>query len=221
LAGINAEIIAKPQPIPQFDTEDYVFQPTRVAGNDTPIADPPPAGEEDTPFDMVLSSVDYWALSLKPPGTPGFIAFETVQFLPEEEGIGVPYDVNTSMILWESEQLNETMFSWTGYIFDDLSNGYDAQTIEFDAAAKRLLLNVESTDIPVRDNFFEQGKLVISLHRSDSVPYIRAGSADRDKLSKGLVVLLIDKMGNAHKRRINFLAPDRVGRRNRLVHTQF
>lgn len=148
------------------------------------------------------------------PGAEG-TTFETLEFLPVDGTT-----INTSTIRWESEQLAETMFSWTGYIFQDPKKPADISKIKFDETEKNVLKE-ENLDIDVDQSRYEQGTLVISLHRSDGIPYIRATDPSRAKLSRDLAVLLIDKRGNVHKRRIAFLPSDVVGSRNRLDHSLF
>lgn len=125
------------------------------------------------------------------------------------------------MILWESEQEAETFFSWTGYIFDDPSVAGDVDKIKFDEAVEYVVNDAESLDLTVNMSVFESGKLIISLHRTDYAPFINAGNSDRDKLYRPLVVSLLDKLGNIHRRRISFLSEGTIGRRNRLVHTLY
>ncbi len=135
--------------------------------------------------------------------------------MPSKPGSDV---INTSIILWESEQVEEKMFSWTGFIFDDPEVIGDVSKVHFDEALKDVMGADHSLDIDVNMDLFETGKLIISLHRLRGLKFIPKGHPARDKLTGTLAVLLIDKQGNAHKRRISFLA-EGPGRRNRLMHT--
>lgn len=92
--------------------------------------------------------------------------------------------------------------------------------IKFDEAVE-YVVKAEPLDLPVNMSVFESGKFIISLHRSDRVPFVNAGNPDRDKLYRSLVVSLLDKLGNIHRRRISFLSEGTIGRRNRLVHTLY
>jgi hypothetical protein len=208
---INEKVDITPLAIPRLEAEDYTFKRVRVDGGSAGPTDP-----EDDDFDFHLRTVDYWTLSYsgRPGGIEG-VAFETMELLPVEGK-----EINTSTIRWESEQLAETMFSWTGYIFQDPQKPADIKKVKFDEVGKNVVKG-ESLDVDVNSTFFEHGKLVISLHRSDRVPYIRATDKPRAKLSRDLAVVLIDKRGNAHKRRISFLAPNVVGSRNKLVNALF
>ncbi len=218
LARSEGLINVTPKQIPQFDVDDYEFTVARANGSgDDPSVRPPAENTADDPFDFHFLTVDYWSLAFRPRNTLVTVPFETLEFLPDDDS-DVYTSTNTSMILWESEQLAETYFSWTGYIFDDPLVEKDTSVIKFDSAVKDIVKSVASLDVEVNAQKFSSGKLVISLHRHDDIPYVRSGNLSRDKLYQELRVLLIDKQGNAHKRRINFLYEGQVGRRNRLEH---
>ncbi|MFS2161301.1 hypothetical protein ACCD10_28735 [Pseudomonas sp. Pseusp122] len=216
-----SKITVNPVQPPNYDRDHYPIEAVRVlGGGGNPPVEPPSPGPDDPHFDFDLQTIDYWKFGCRHPRTNEPMKFKTLEFLPESDGA----KINTSMILWESEQMAEIMFSWTGYIFQEMGKDPQAdaprpQKITFDDAINVVVGN-ESLDISVHTTF-EQGKLVISLHRSDRIPYIRRGNAARDKLSKDLIVLLRDQQGNAHKRRISFQSPGTTGRRNRLAHTLY
>jgi len=214
-ADQNAKIEITPRATPRFQAEDYKFERVRVDGGAAAPGDP----EEDD-FDLHLRTIDYWQLTYKgSPTLPG-VDFETLEFFSVDGARDTNTSISTSTIRWESEQLAETMFSWTGYIFYDPQKGGVPDKVKFDEALADMI-KYETLDIAVRPSGFEPGQLVISLHRSDRIPYIRRGDQSRDKLSRDLAVLLIDKRGNPHFRRISFLLPSTVGDRNRLQHTLF
>ncbi len=217
---VNSKVEISPRRLPTFDTRNYTFIPRRALGlGGDPSVDPPvggpPEGPDDDAFDFQFETIDYWTLSAINPDTQQWVGFETLKFLPSRPGSDV---INTSIILWESEQEEEVMFSWTGFIFDDPAVIGDVSKVHFDDALQDVMGDVHTLDIDVKMSVFETGKLVISLHRLRGLKYIPEGHPARDKLMGGLVVLLVDKQGNAHKRRIGFLA-EGVGRRNRLMHT--
>jgi hypothetical protein len=197
--------------IPQFSEADYKFGRSRVDGGSGNPGDP-----EDDDFNLHLRTVDYWSLEYtgRPGGIEG-VKFLTLEFLPIDGE-----ETNITTIRWESEQLAETMFSWTGYIFVDPETPADNGKINFDQTAKDVMSRA-NLDVEVNQGFYDQGKLVISLHRSDNVIYVRPTNPSRVKLSRSMAVSLIDSRGNTHKRRISFLAPSVVGARNRLMHTLF
>ncbi|WP_157061557.1 hypothetical protein [Pseudomonas sp. P97.38] len=211
---VNNKIEITPLAIPQFQPSEYQFERVRVSGGSGAPEDP----EEDD-FDFHLRTVDYWSLRYSGDLSLRGVPFETVEFISVDNA-DVYLTPQTSTIRWESEQLAETMFSWTGYIFDDPQRNEPVDKVKFDSALKDIVKD-ESLDISVSQSNFEKGLLVITLHRSDRIPYVRRGNSARDKLSRDLAVVLIDQRGNPHKRRISFLPPDTMGNRNRLVHTQF
>lgn len=213
-SDINKVIEITPLAIPQFQPTDYDFTRVRVDGGSGNPGDP-----EDDDFDFHLRTVDYWKLRyVGNIGLPG-VNFETLEFISIGGG-DIHRSASTSTIRWESEQLAETMFSWTGYIFRDPLKDKPVNKVKFDSSLKHVV-KAESLDIDVNQSQFEQGLLVISLHRSDRIPYVRQGDISRDKLSRDLAVILVDQRGNPHHRRISFLPPSNVGDRNRLIHTQF
>jgi hypothetical protein len=219
------KITVTPVRPPNYDTKNYSIELIRVLPKHGPHGEPsvdrPTPGPEDDPFDFVLQTIDYWKFSCQHPTNPNeTMSFMTLEFLPESDSD----KINTSMILWESEQLAETMFSWTGCIFREIKKPSEDPVppplkISFDDVVKDIVRK-ESLSVDVDNAVFEQGKLVISLHRSDRIPYIRRGNTARDKLSADLIVLLRDQQGNPHYRRISFLAAG-TGRRHRLMHTLF
>ncbi|KPW47695.1 hypothetical protein [Pseudomonas syringae group genomosp. 3] len=238
LEDINSLVQITPRQLPQFDKFNYIFVPTRATGaGGNPLPEPPPAGDPDDPFDFELKTVDYWALSVRYPDTGQWVKFETLEFLAviDSQRPNEAAKRRRSMILWESEQAAEIMFSWTGYIFDDAAVKDDARMIGFDTQLEKLLNKDTYLTVPVKATEFETGKLVISLHRTYPVVFIPASpppppptppnplpeAPARDYLSGSLAVRLLDTQGNVHKRMISFLPQGQVGRRNRLQHTQY
>ncbi|WNW10756.1 hypothetical protein RRX38_06165 [Pseudomonas sp. DTU_2021_1001937_2_SI_NGA_ILE_001] len=223
---LHGAVTITSQSTPAFHPDYYKFERKRVDGGSAG----PGAPEEDD-FDYHLRTVDYWTLSYSPPSM-STVRFETLEFgaeNPEDE-------INRSMVAWESEALWEEMFSWTGYIFDDpQSAADDSAHVQFDDDLEKLVKGSEESNdernfpIDVDRSFFQPGSLVITLHRSDRVAYVPASSSEqsvplspvRDKLSRPLMVVLRDRQGNVHKRRISFDAPANLGHRNRLNHVEF
>jgi len=214
----NNKIEVTPLSMPVLDPSAYTFVRLRVDGGGGNPGNPGEGDPEEDDFDYHLRTVDYWKLSYT--GRPGEAgtSFETVEFLPSDDTNPLP---STSMVRWESEQLAEKMFSCTGYIFQDSNAPSVDEYVSFDIAVKDILRGFESHIVKVNKSVFEKGLLVITLHRSDRIRYVRPGDKSRDKLSRDLAVKLIDKNGNAHFRRIAFLPSSIPGDRNRLVHTLF
>ncbi|MBO1542161.1 hypothetical protein [Pseudomonas sp. OA65] len=210
----NAKIEIRPLGIPHFQYEDYAFKRARVDGGAALPGEP----EEDD-FDLHLRTLDYWKFAYT--GNVGLAgtAFETLEFVSVDAN-DVHTSISTSTIRWESEQMAETMFSWTGYIFKDPLKEEALGNVKFDDALVNVVKN-ESLEVAVVETHFDEGQLVITLHRSDRIPYIRRGNQSRDKLSRDLLVKLVDKRGNPHFRRISFLPSSIVGDRNKLDHNLF
>lgn len=209
----NSKIQLTPLTIPELSEADYTFERRRVDGGS---GGPTPGGDPDDDFNFHLRTVDYWALAYtgRAGGIQG-VKFLTLEFLPIDGK-----ETNITTIRWESEQLAETMFSWTGYIFVDPKVPTTNDKINFDQVSKDVM-NRANLDVKVNQDSFEHGTLVISLHRLDNVIYVRPTDKSRAKLSRSIAVSLIDSRGNTHKRRISFLAPGVVGARNKLTHTLF
>lgn len=227
----NSEVIIISRPIPGFGDDHYSFKVVRVQGDQIPTPTPPPEGESDYPFTLVYRSTDYWLLGLRYNNASEYVRFEVLKFMPWRVGEDVE-ELNISTILWESEQSAEEVFSCTGSIFLDKCAVIDPNQspdpcvahapgkVLFDEGLKRVINDIESLDIDVVMTAFEAGKLVISLHRFDNIPFIKAGDPNRDRLYRPLGVWLHDEQGNIHKRSIHYL-PDGVGRRNRLTTTNW
>jgi hypothetical protein len=216
IVDVNETIELTPLAMPVLNPDAYTFERVRVdggSGGSGPGDDP-----DEADFDFHLRTIDYWKLRYNgTPGAPG-TTFETLEFLSSDGTTAAPA---TSIIRWESEQLAETMFSWTGWIFQDSNASTVDENVRFDIADKDIVNGKESLIVKVYEPEFEKGLLVITLHRSDRIVYVRAGDKSRDKLSRDLAVKLIDRNGNAHFRRISYLPPSVPGNRNRLVHTLF
>lgn len=212
IADTHSTVELTVRPNPDLKQADYTFERVRVDGGSSA-----PGAPEDDDFDFHLRTVDYWKLqyvgSFDDPGT----TFETVEFVFQDNDIHI--SPSRSMIRWESEQLAETMFSWTGYIFRDSEDETVNEKVVFDQALDTIVSEYESLDIDINSMIFEKGQLVITLHRSDRVVYKKAGETNRDKLSRKMQVELIDKRGHIHRRQINFLEGSGPGRRNKLIHT--
>ncbi|WP_460141443.1 hypothetical protein [Pseudomonas sp. S2_E01] len=205
----NSRIYVTPNPQPTYIDDDYKVSRTRVDGGS---GGPGPGENEDDDFDFHPITEDYWKFEyVGRPGMPG-TAFETLEFLPVN-GL-----TNTSMVRWESEQLYERYCSWTGWYFEESRQG-STRKIKFDEVTKNVIEGL-SLDIDVK-NVFEVGKLLITLHRDKRVNYVRPTNPERIKLSRPLVLKLVDKRGNPHFMQIDFLPPSIVGHRNRLVRTLY
>ena len=208
---VNSKVVITPLAIPTFVDDDYTFKRVRVDGGSGPPGGTPGNGPDQDDFDFHFRTIDYWSLVYT--GKPGFAGadFETMEFLSDDGK-----QINISAIRYESEQLNERYCSWTGSIFLDKQKEAVVKKILFDQATKVVIKN-ESLDVDVNQTHFVSGSLVISLHRSDRINYVRDTVPERAKLSQPLRVVLIDKNGNPHRRIIDFLPVSVAEDRNHLV----
>jgi len=203
----HSRIEVIPKDVPDASAFQYTWQRVRVEGG---VGGPQDPG--DTDFDYYLRTVDYWQLNVV--GS----RFETCQFLPLRASDD---PVNTSMIRWESENRQEIMFSFTGYIFRDTLEPLESN-VQFDDDLHTLLGNRPELQTSVDRGRFETGSLVITSHRVSDFPWQgpdRAGP--RDRLSRGLAVVLRDRQGNPHYRQIHFRPSDQIGHRNYLEQLLF
>jgi hypothetical protein len=172
-------------------------------------------GQDD--FNYFLDSVDYWRLSYKkPPLYP--VAFSTL----EMEG-------NVSTIQWESEYLEETFFSYTGFAFYPQryrGNDEPPAGLSFDVYYRMMLTALDVS--PVAEDFPgdvkpSPGELIFSLHRVPDMPYWHDGLAGGDKmkmyrehLDPPVVFVLLDEEGNRHRLQVSFPSSSIDDSRNQL-----
>lgn len=173
--------------------------------------------EGDDDFTFFLDSVDYWR-----------IAYRRASLYP------VPFatlrvEANASTIRWESEQLDETFFSYTGYAFHPFRSDFSGieqrpTHLTFDTSFHRLLGKVPSS--PARE-LLEAGKepspgqLLVSLHRVADMGFWYDGMAEgkpywmfRALLDGPVTFSLRDVEGNRHRLRVSFPAPSVIDGRN-------
>lgn len=188
---------------------DYTFRDDRVAGGGkegqgrptSPGWDPLPPGEND--FDYFLKTTDYWRVGYKREGIRDLL-FTRCHF----EG-------RQSLVQWESQYDNETMFSCTGHAFHVFAPGEEGkpenrEILFDDALAKRAT--------PVLKKVYEEaedpvsGQLMLTLTRLDNLR--RSTATDLLALNDiSIVADLLDLEGNRH--RLSFrIAPDN---RNKLL----
>lgn len=203
----NSKIVITPLAAPDFIVSDYTFERVRVSGGGGSTPERP-----DDDFDFHYRTVDYWKLSyIGNMHRPGSL-FVQLMFLSTDKALK-----NRTSIRWESEQLWETMFSWTGSIFQAPGKP-NVKRIDFDQSIDEIV-KTEALHVPVDQSSISAGQLVITLHRSDRVDYVRKGHSARVNLDKSLLVSLFDKKGNAHKLEIAFAPTHQTGNRNKLVLT--
>lgn len=185
-----------PQEPPVTNVGHYEFKPRRVAGGGN---NPP----EQDDFDYFLKTTDYWYLNYL--GDDGrSVLFAKCVFLS-----------NRSTVQWESDQLNEHMFSYTGYVFNETGEESEAQSISFDTELMaRHIPNLRPKTELVPGNPVGKGRLMFALNRTDDVAY-----KHRTPLEGGVKLRLLDLNGNEHLLEVGFPAKSVADSRNKLLIT--
>ncbi|VVO42903.1 hypothetical protein [Pseudomonas fluorescens] len=198
---------------------DYKFERERVyqdpLGHDEPDDQNNPNRDV---FSYYRQSTDYWRLNyLRLRTYP--VGFATL--LMEQ---------NISTIQWESELLEETFFSYTGYAFNpanyENSDSPAPEGLSFDVY-QRGLMNARGKTLKTSFDGNKRpspGQLIVSLHRTDDVKYWHDGMAGgeehkryRKLLDGGVKCVLLDEEGNRHPLQISFEAPTLADSRNKLI----
>lgn len=184
------KITPVPPPTPHIDHYQLVRKRVDGGGGDDP--------DSDYDFDWFLKTTDYWALMYRRDGQVG------VDFLTAE----VPE--LRSIVQWESAAPNETMFSYTGYAYNDPVKPSDGSLMHYEP------LLVENLGIPVKTEMepgtsLAPGKFRIGLFRCEHSDGIKQSA--RVKLHplrfQKMKVYLTDDEGNHHKVAVGFPASDR------------
>jgi len=181
-----------PVPAPTPNIEHYKLTRQRITGGGG--SDP----DSDYDFDWFLKTTDYWALTYRRDGQVG------TDFLTAEvRGL-------RSIVQWESPAPNETMFSYTGYGYNDPLKPNDGNIMHYET------LLVDNLGIPVGTQMepghsLAEGKFRIGLFRCEHSDGIRQDQ--RVKLhplrSKTMNIFLTDDEGNQHQLAIGFPSSDR------------
>jgi hypothetical protein len=201
----QGHVTLTPKVPPVKVSSDYTFRDDRVAGGGKegqgrpvePGWDPLPPGEND--FDYFLTTIDYWRVGYKREGIKDLL-FTRCQF----EG-------HQSLVQWESEYGNETMFTYTGYAFHMFApqdeNKPENRVVSFDA-----LLSNRST--PVLKQVYEDaehpvsGQLMLTLSRIENLR--RSTAPDLMELNnQSIIADLLDLEGNRHRLSFRLAADNR------------
>lgn len=181
--------------------------------------DGPPTGgnPEKDYFSYYRWSLDYWFLSYLRRGIDR-VLFATLSI-----------EKNISTIQWESELIDETFFSYTGYAFNpanfENSDSPSPEGLSFDPYLWGLMRGYQKQ---LKTSFDKggpaAGELLISLHRTDDMQYWYDGRANGDKrkfyrqqLDPDIHLVLLDEDGNRHSLAIGFEPPSEEDSRNTLV----
>ncbi len=195
--------------VPSVDIDEYAFVRTRVWNGVGSI-------EPDDDFSYMLQSIDFWKLSYRRAGYEP-AGFSTVR----AEG-------NTSTIQWESELLDETFFSSTGWALSPKTrlNEPEPTGLSYDPYLGALMREVGHAEPDTRfhNNGPARGELIVSVHRQDDVKYWYDGQAGDDFRKKyraildpHMVFVLRDENGNRHRLQVGFLDPSQPNSRNQLI----
>ncbi|MDO7912668.1 hypothetical protein Q6A49_19250 [Pseudomonas sp. 22-AL-CL-001] len=194
---------------PSFARSEYALTRQRVF-NDPPPPTPQP-GHPVEEFAFCDESIDYWTLSCTHLGVP--VNFRTCTLSA------------ASVVRWESEQMNETYFSYLAYAFNPI--GEEAPT-ELTIDGRLLAMAKELDYHGLKADFIEgkspgKGQLMISLHRVPDMPYwhdkMAKGSLHkqyRSTLDAPLQIELFDEDGNLHRLRVDFKSRSVIDSRNSL-----
>ncbi|MBC3383552.1 hypothetical protein [Pseudomonas sp. SWRI179] len=188
-----------PQAVPSPQKDDYKMERIRVAGGGGNNPDP----NDDYDFDNFLETVDYWALTYRRDQQVG------VDFLTVE--VEEPW----SIVQWESDAPNETMFSYTGWAYKDSTKPSSGNVMQYDPV---LIKNLGTRIKPQMLTSLALNKVRIGLFREshnvspppdkpnirqDKYPELHPLRREKIKLN------LRDDEGNYHKVAIGFVANDR------------
>lgn len=192
-------VLLVPVPPPTPDLDHYSLKRKRVAGGSGGSGDP----NDDYEFDWYLDTVDYWDLGYLREGRVG-VDFQAAEVTGEF----------ISMVQWESRVDNETMFTYTGYGYNDPLKKDDASAMHYDQALiDGLKIELDPKMIP--GNSLGEGRFRVGLFRCGHGVNIRRGAHQALQVMEDmpLAVRLIDDEGNPHALSIGIKSGDR----NRLV----
>lgn len=188
-----------PVGVPQFNALQYEFKPARVAG-----------GGEESPlqehYDYFLNTTDYWKLEF------------TGENLKPLRFIRLELDARQSTIQWESRRVHETMFSYSGFAFNDDAVEGDELIMHYDERLHALMPGKTLDTNVIVQNKPGEGQLLVALFRVDDVTYVQGaeGSEPRE-LEKPLDLRMLDRNGNYHHLSIGFAPMDVADSRNKFV----
>lgn len=204
--GIGKRIIVR-----SVKPAEFVYDLTRVRIAGGSGGEP---GNDNADFDLILNSQDWWTFKCR---GQDFIMLEWLP--PDQIEPGIPEFINVSSIRWESEKLEETMFSWLGYYFEEVTGNNDLKNkVAFDDLMPDVVKNPQLLDV-AKSTQYVPFTFAVLLCRNDNIPFIRPGVHPRPRLDQDLKVALRDKNGNLHKQRIAFKPKGTYYHRNFLDNT--
>ncbi|MFJ7883402.1 hypothetical protein ACIQYF_07795 [Pseudomonas sp. NPDC096917] len=205
-------VFIKPIPLPTLNEASYVFTHERALTEGDVVVDPSADKDEPPSYDYNYRTIDYYTVAYRE------AQFKFVNFERTDTTLTLK-DINRSTIQWESNVLEETMFSYTGSAFIPLS-GAEPKYLEFDPdlvsmnpklTSKLTALAIDTAYRP------SAGELLVSLHRTDDVEYVPRSNPVRKKLDKGVNFEFQDVYGNFHGITISFPDASNENSRNQLM----
>ena len=212
------KVFIKALPLPLLTNESYSFAKTktRVLTEGDIIVDPGRPIDEAPSYDYNYRTIDYYTIAYVN-GQFKFANFERTDPTITRK------DISQSTIQWESDVLEETMFSYTGSAFFPPTGNspkhlaFDPQLVSMNGnlTAKLAALEIDTAYSP------SAGQLLVSLHRTDDVSYLSRSNPVRIKLYKGVDFEFQDVYGNFHGIKIAFSDPSGENSRNDLILSTF
>ncbi|WP_434656391.1 hypothetical protein J3P96_07690 [Pseudomonas sp. R3-56] len=189
-------VTLKPVPPPTPTIDHYEIRRKRVEGGGGSDSE----GDDD--FDLYLNTTDYWDLSYMREGRVG-VNFQAAEVRGKY----------LSMVQWESQVNNETMFSYTGYGYNHPLKKDDENVMRYDPLLIDKLAQQPKPEM-VQGQSLDEGGFRVGLFRRDHYANVRRDAHEPLHVMEKtpLEVYLTDNEGNHHALSIGF----RAGDRNRL-----
>lgn len=117
-----------------------------------------------------------------------------------------------------SRRVHETMFSYSGFAFNDDAVEEDELIMHYDERLHALMPGKTLDTNVIVQNKPGEGQLLVALFRVDDVTYVQGaeGSESRE-LEKPLDLRMLDRNGNYHHLSIGFAPMDVADSRNKFV----
>ncbi|MFB4394947.1 MULTISPECIES: hypothetical protein [unclassified Pseudomonas] len=196
--------------------EDYTLIRERVENGKGRIHDPGNGLPPDE-FGYMLDSIDYWRLSYKQ-------GLRTIRFAT------LRLEGAAASVRWESEQVDETFFSYLLCGFNGLPvPGEPPPGPELKEDAMLTAMSGELSYEKIRREFVNlkepaPGEVLFALHRVDDMPYWYDGMAGDDEskhyrasLDQPLMLVLYDRQGTRHRLQVGFPPKSIVDSRNQVI----
>ncbi|MFT0521580.1 hypothetical protein [Pseudomonas faucium] len=201
---------------PTAGPDNYTLTRERVHNGRGRIHDPGNGLPPDE-FSYMLDSIDYWRLSYQQ-------SLRTIRFAT------LRLEGAAASVRWESEQVDETFFSYLLCGFNGLpAPGEPAPGPELKDDAMLTAMSGELSYDKIQREFVSTkepgpGEVLFALHRIDDMPYWYDGKAGEDEsrhyrasLDQPLMLVLYDQQGTRHRLQVGFPPPSVVDSRNEVI----